>query len=429
MRKFALFLTFILVTCSNNSWATTKPSPGNSCTKAGITQISGGIKYTCVKSGKKLVWNSGVKILFKREVNPTPPATPIAQPSPKITLNDSCTNRYEKILIDGNQAMCTLLNSKLIWQKDSFEALTKTWIVIQKIKNDNSLPSVELEIKYSPTVSKNYADIQLKGLLDGAKFWQKEFLPKSPMPVLLYSEKDRSWYEQQFREMGISEEVIASKLSAFDAEVYRNNALMNVAGMNGASGKIWFEFAIGSDFSTNKTWETKRASELNSLKVGPHEYTHSAQYEVIVDALDSVPCWFLEGGAEFYGMVLGAPNSQVLKEMRYQQVWEPYRLNFPGMSFEPTYGWEKFLENNKEFSNGDELDGQCGPNGAYPVGSVATQYLFELKGQEGIIQFMQQIRISKNWKYSLLKVYGIPWEQMKSEMAAYIRLIVAQTPK
>ena len=221
MRKFALFLTFILVTCSNNSWATTKPSPGNSCTKAGITQISGGIKYTCVKSGKKLVWNSGVKILFKREVNPTPPATPIAQPSPKITLNDSCTNRYEKILIDGNQAMCTLLNSKLIWQKDSFEALTKTWIVIQKIKNDNSLPSVELEIKYSPTVSKNYADIQLKGLLDGAKFWQKEFLPKSPMPVLLYSEKDRSWYEQQFREMGISEEVIASKLSAFDAEVYR----------------------------------------------------------------------------------------------------------------------------------------------------------------------------------------------------------------
>lgn len=34
---------------------------GDSCKKAGVTSISNGKKYTCMKSGKKLVWNRGVK--------------------------------------------------------------------------------------------------------------------------------------------------------------------------------------------------------------------------------------------------------------------------------------------------------------------------------------------------------------------------------
>ena len=33
---------------------------GKSCSKAGITKIDSGLKYTCVKSGKKLIWNKGV---------------------------------------------------------------------------------------------------------------------------------------------------------------------------------------------------------------------------------------------------------------------------------------------------------------------------------------------------------------------------------
>jgi hypothetical protein len=32
---------------------------GQSCSKAGATSTSKGIKYTCIKSGKKLVWNKG----------------------------------------------------------------------------------------------------------------------------------------------------------------------------------------------------------------------------------------------------------------------------------------------------------------------------------------------------------------------------------
>jgi hypothetical protein len=49
------------------------PKAGSKCTKVGQTSTSAGIKYTCVKSGKKLVWNKGVA-LKKSEPAPVPSA-------------------------------------------------------------------------------------------------------------------------------------------------------------------------------------------------------------------------------------------------------------------------------------------------------------------------------------------------------------------
>jgi len=53
--------------------ATAAPKPGTACKKAGQSSTSAGIKYTCVKSGKKLVWNKGVA-LKKAEPAPAPSA-------------------------------------------------------------------------------------------------------------------------------------------------------------------------------------------------------------------------------------------------------------------------------------------------------------------------------------------------------------------
>ncbi len=44
----------------NNASFAASPKAGSSCSKAGLTQFSAGKKFTCVKSGKKLVWNKGV---------------------------------------------------------------------------------------------------------------------------------------------------------------------------------------------------------------------------------------------------------------------------------------------------------------------------------------------------------------------------------
>ena len=73
---------------------------GKSCTKAGSIKVSGNLKYTCIKSGKKLVWNKGVTIAPKlkptSEVTNEPSpiaAEPSESPSPSVTLTKykNCT--------------------------------------------------------------------------------------------------------------------------------------------------------------------------------------------------------------------------------------------------------------------------------------------------------------------------------------------------
>ena len=64
---------------------------GAKCSKAGTTATASGKKFTCVKSGTKLVWNKGVAVkaapkpspnpVFK-PVEPTPAPTPIATQAP-----------------------------------------------------------------------------------------------------------------------------------------------------------------------------------------------------------------------------------------------------------------------------------------------------------------------------------------------------------
>ena len=69
--------------------ALSAPKPGSTCTKAGSTQSYLGIKYTCIKSGKKLVWNGGVS-----EKKATNQPTPAPSTSPSTASNGSNLKTY-----------------------------------------------------------------------------------------------------------------------------------------------------------------------------------------------------------------------------------------------------------------------------------------------------------------------------------------------
>ena len=69
-------------------------TPGAKCSKAGATSTYNGKKYTCVKSGKKLVWNKGVAVAKPAPVaspTPAPVATPTPTPTPTVTATPAPT--------------------------------------------------------------------------------------------------------------------------------------------------------------------------------------------------------------------------------------------------------------------------------------------------------------------------------------------------
>lgn len=70
----------LLVLASMPAFSATPPKTGSACTKSGLVKTYQGKKYTCMKSGKKLVWSKGVAINEDSKlVNPTPKPSPLTK--------------------------------------------------------------------------------------------------------------------------------------------------------------------------------------------------------------------------------------------------------------------------------------------------------------------------------------------------------------
>lgn len=83
MRRRALVIAIsILLATQFQSANAAAIKAGVKCPKAGFSKVVNGYKFTCIKKGKVLVWNSGVKIA---KPLPTPAASSAPTPTPIST--------------------------------------------------------------------------------------------------------------------------------------------------------------------------------------------------------------------------------------------------------------------------------------------------------------------------------------------------------
>ena len=95
-KRFLVLLTVTLTLGLLQPIATAAPKPGTACKKVGQTSTSAGIKYTCIKSGKKLVWNKGVALKKAEPAAVPTPETKVESKNllasdPRITLISALT--------------------------------------------------------------------------------------------------------------------------------------------------------------------------------------------------------------------------------------------------------------------------------------------------------------------------------------------------
>ncbi len=113
LRFLSVLLPLVLIATPLNAAV---PKAGAKCSKAKSTATYAGKKFTCVKSGTKLVWNKGVKISVTKpvatpstsatpKVSGTPTATPTATPTlTSYTMEQVATNNKASscwTVIDG----------------------------------------------------------------------------------------------------------------------------------------------------------------------------------------------------------------------------------------------------------------------------------------------------------------------------------------
>ena len=182
MRKGIIGLSLLLTISLIPAYSATPPKAGSICSKQGITKTFQGKRYTCIKSGKKLVWSKGVAV--KKSIpssaptpsnsptptptpsnSPTPTPTPSPTPTPTPTptpkaedsqqdlLGENCLNAGEE-RITFNVWICVQTDDKgLVWFKKGTEP-------VRSSQNPTTAPSLTPTPKPSPSSSTVYATSQ-----------------------------------------------------------------------------------------------------------------------------------------------------------------------------------------------------------------------------------------------------------------------------
>ena len=183
LRLVALVIPMVLV--ASNSYAAVKA--GSACSKAGIKSVSAGKTYTCVKSGKKLVWSKGVLVpVAKPAPSASASAAPVASASPAPKASVAPAVVYPKgptnfdDLVENYQGI-----AYAAWSKSTtvLKAANSVVVPFKAVTGPNTTLAYKTPEKIYDLVSRMYTGYQ----------------SANDLTVLSFAYDDRDWAEQQMK--------------------------------------------------------------------------------------------------------------------------------------------------------------------------------------------------------------------------------------
>jgi hypothetical protein len=367
-----------------SSGAAPKPAPapkvGAVCKPLGKVQVVGTKKYTCVKSGKKLVWGKPATVSSPK---PTPTETPLARP----TLD----NLNAKAVYDFSRAAVT-------------EAMVK-----------NGTSSLVVKYLVGANVASETVDQVKPDLQKAINLWGSTFAASDQFTVIWYVQQDLEWAATTYKaESG--NPVEWSNINASCTLVFCGNATATKA-RNGA-----FVFEQGM---------TLDRSGWNRATAG-HEFTHLAQNKLAGPNINEMPLWVVEGGAQFYGEATGYYPFDTAKSIRRGMHGQFARdggsavsVNFPFKSLKgimtagnaaDTIRLMKVVEYGVRDSSRTGL--------AYLLGSYASEVLVSVYGHDKFVELYKSFESSTDWEANFQKVYGIPTTTFYEKLTPYFQKMV-----
>jgi hypothetical protein len=404
MKKwFGLFIAVTLILAPVNAIAAVKA--GDVCKKAGSAATANGKKFTCVKSGKKLVWNKGVAISAPKPT-PTPAATPTPAPSPTPTPTvyvppaPIATPTPAPIVEKAPTGFADLV--------ENYRGIPSVvWNEAQTLLQQGSSASVfSVEVGPNTKIQTGLEDPQVY-LEQASRLWSKVNQPKTTK-VFLFSYPDLAWAQQKLITLG------GSWFTASD--LAGNCARLNSCGAFGGSYRGVGQIFIGIPIR-----------EYTQFNLGyvrgnyAHEFTHVVQYaqfadQPTVNGYAIMPCWFSEGQPQVPGTALGF---QTLTDYRNQRVsWFSQPAGALG-----DYSPESIL---KFYSlTGSPRNGECNVNvrnRVYDVGYITVEALAAIKGIYSTMELVKNVASGLKFEDSFKKVYGMSWSEAAPILAKVVSL-------
>ena len=367
-----------------SSGAAPKPAPapkvGAVCQPVGKIQIVGTKKYTCVKSGKKLVWGKPVAV---SSTKPTPTETPLAKP----TLDN--------------------LNAKAVYD------FSRAAVTDAMVKNGTS--SLVVKYQVGANVASDTVDHVKADLQKAMNLWGTTFDAGDRFTVIWYVQQDLEWAATTYKNES-GNPVEWSSINASCTLLFCGNATATKA----RNGTFVFEQGMTLDRSG---WNRATAG---------HEFTHLAQNKLAGQNMYQMPLWLIEGGAQFYGEATGYhpfDDSKSIRRGMHAQFardgGNAVSVNFPFKSLKgimaagnasDTARLMKVVEFGVRDSSRTGL--------AYLLGSYATEVLVAVYGHDKVVDLYKSFESSSDWEANFQNVYGIPTSTFYEKLTPYFQKMV-----
>ena len=335
-----------------------KITPGSTCKVLNQKVVYQNKTYTCIKSGKKLVWNKGVAVK-----KPTPTATP-SPTSEKTPTIDNSFVPWSTELANANVSE-RAFKSFLDWSKEQVLSPRKHQVIVQDTLKDFKL--VE--------------DLQKIDKFTSGLFSQY-FKTKS---VTVFGSEEQWVISQIFASGG--------KLGSQGRCNERLDFLLMCMNRDSHFGMVVLDDCLLSKCPPNFPY------------ILPHEYFHLVQLNLAdnvegqhwnygsEEAKNSFPHWLVEGSANFIASAIAS----IYLDGKYSEFRRPSISNRTEwrnalVDYEvitPNQGWDEIRIS------------------SYNIGHIATEYIVASIGFKKFLEIWKDYAVTKNFYLSFERITGI----------------------
>lgn len=419
--RAAAMTTFFLLVFPNVTYAG-MTAAGAACSKAGATSNSGSKKFTCIKVGKKLVWDKGVAL-----AKPVDSPTPSASPSPtKSSASAAFKNPVPITLPVPQTGAITFAN--VVSNVDQIPSVA--WQQVQDAISSNPDVIIPTTIHIGPNTAASNSAINT-GLSRINKLFAG-FSHVSSYSGIVYNAKDTDWAEADadalFKKNGIASAFTRAEnihqLVTAGCEMRNNKPFDCGGGMSwdfrdgkSDAGGAYYGVQSNNGNSSTDFWtdENKNVGPMTQVN---HEATHNYQAAQFMHTpLGSgqntnsdlshafTPWWFSEGQANGIGVSSFIDNLQSYTNIRNDLVTRPGGSNTALPAFTAD-GLKGFLTKYQE-------TGPQNPNWqlAYSIGYATVEALIAIGGPQSTLALYALGGNGEDWATAFQHVYGISWDQ------------------
>lgn len=398
--KFFLsaLLTSALTLSLTSAIAANVPKVGATCTKSGATQNYKGLKFTCIKNGKRLVWNKGVPIpKVQLTATPTPSVSPTPTPSTSVTPTPSPTPTSTPTPTPKP------LSISERWSQIDQSALKifNEWAT-KELPKDHS---IKIQYEISDKADKEVvAEIKKRYEL-AARFWAPYSTVTKEFKVLVANHNEAKWICDVKRSW--------LQISQPDCEEVESNGRSDIP-------------TAGQSQMRNRNvdmYQIKNRLEMDTLFfVGriEHEFTHNIFYEQSDQYQNFMPCWQIEGGAEFFGILIAnrLDVDTYIQARNIKFKTEFLNLNEMNWSLED---WISFLNEIDRTDVPNRQGDTCGPvrPKIYHHSVLANEYLVSKVGIPGYLKLIRDAS-KTSWSETVKQTFGVEKKDLYREIADYM---------